>query len=101
MRLEKRPDKAFLIKSLTRSVRNAQASHQHGRDLVIVGPAKRASDLYAIVRRIEGGFFQAIHHQTSAEAGVEEDVQGTAEVVVGGGLAEHGEAFLRAGVGVL
>ena len=92
--------KAFLIESLTRSVRNAQASHQHRRDLVIVGPAKHASGLCAIVRSIEGGFFQAIHHQTGEEAGIEEDVQGTVEVVVGDGLAEHGDAFLRAGVQV-
>ncbi len=52
------------------------------------------------MRRIEGGFFRAIHHETGAEAGVEEDVQGTVKVVVGGGLAEHGDAFLRAGVQV-
>ncbi len=37
--------KDFSIESLTPSVRNAQASHQHRRDLVIVGPAKHASGL--------------------------------------------------------
>jgi hypothetical protein len=49
---------------------------------------------------IEGGFFQSIQHEASAEAGVEEDVQGTVEVVLGEGLAEYGNAFLRAGVQV-
>jgi hypothetical protein len=49
---------------------------------------------------IEGGFFQSIQNEADAEAGVEEDVQGTVEVVLGDGLTEHGNAFLRAGVQV-
>ncbi len=50
---------------------------------------------------IKGGLFHAIQHETSAEAGVEEHVQGTVEIVLRDGLAEHGNAFLGAGVQVL
>ena len=50
---------------------------------------------------IEGRLFQAIQHEVGAEAGVEEDVQGTVEVVVRDRLADHGNAFLWTGVEVL
>jgi hypothetical protein len=49
---------------------------------------------------IEGRFFQAIQNETGTEAGVEEEVQGTVEVVLGDGLAEHGNTFLGARVEV-
>src|SRR5258708_22954863 len=44
---------------------------------------------------MKGGFFQSSQNETGAEAGVEEHVQGTVEVVVGDGLAEYSNAFLR------
>src|SRR5258708_1745021 len=44
---------------------------------------------------MKGGFFQSIQNETGTEAGVEERVQGTVEVVVGDGLAEYSNAFLR------
>src|SRR6266699_718734 len=50
---------------------------------------------------IEGGFFQAIQHEASAEAGIEEDVQGTVEVVVRDGFAYDTDALLRSRVQVL
>src|SRR5947209_19022232 len=49
---------------------------------------------------IEGGFFQSIQNETGTEASVEEDVQGTVEVVLRDGLTKHGNAFLRAVVEV-
>ncbi len=49
---------------------------------------------------IKGRFFQSIQNETGTEAGVEEHVQGTVEVVVGDGLAEYSNAFLRAVVEV-
>ena len=53
------------------------------------------------MRVIEGGFFQSIQYEAGSEAGVEEDVQGTVEVVVRDRLANHGNAFLRTRVEVL
>src|SRR5438270_2731911 len=50
---------------------------------------------------IEGRLFQSIQYEAGSEAGVEEDVQGTVEVVVRDRLANHGNAFLRVGVEVL
>jgi len=50
---------------------------------------------------MEGWFFQAIQHKTSTETGIEQDVQGTIEGVVRGGLAKHAGTFLRARVQVL
>src|SRR5260370_6909434 len=49
---------------------------------------------------IKGGFFQSMQNETGTEAGVEEHVQGTVEVVVGDGLAAYSNAFLRAVVEV-
>ena len=49
---------------------------------------------------IKGRFFQSIQNEAGAEEGVEEHVQGTVEVVVGDGLAEYSNAFLRAVVEV-
>src|SRR3954469_2827765 len=90
-----------IIHTPARSVGNAQASHQYGWDLVIIDPANQhAPDLRAVVRMIEGGFFQSIQNETGTEASVEEDVQGTVEVVLRDGLTQHGNAFLRAVVEV-
>src|SRR5437868_1395219 len=50
---------------------------------------------------IEGWLFQSIQQEAGSEAGVEEDVQGTVEVVVRDRLANHGNALLRTGVEVL
>src|SRR6266702_2748289 len=49
---------------------------------------------------IEGWFFQSIQNETGAEAGVEENVQGMVEVILGDGLDENSNAFLRAVVEV-
>ena len=49
---------------------------------------------------IEGGFFQSIQCEVGAEAGVEDSMQGTIEVVVRDGFADHTDAFLRTGVQV-
>ena len=50
---------------------------------------------------IEGRLFQSIQNEAGSEAGVEEDMQGTVEIVVRGRLANHGNALLRTGVEVL
>lgn len=63
---------------------------------MIVGPAKQAADLRAVVGMIEGRFLQSVHDQAGAEAGVEKFMQGTVKVVLRDGLADDGNAFLRA-----